>query len=109
MLFLIILVVSFLLQLFLPWWIIAPVAFGCAAWRGRSNWRAFGAGFAGIAVGWLLLSAFIHVRTEGILTEKVAVLFSLPHSVWLLLITALVGGLVGGVAAWAGYSCRQLF
>ena len=109
MLFLLILTLAFLLQLFLPWWIIALVAFGSAAWRGRSSWQAFGAGFAGIAVGWLLLSAFIHVQTAGILTEKVAVLFSLPHSVWLLLITALVGGLVGGVAAWAGYSCRRLF
>lgn len=109
MLFLLILVVAFILQFFLPWWSIALLAFVISAWRSRSHWQAFGAGFGGIAVGWLFLSTFIHVRTEGILSGKVATLFSLPHSGLLFLITALVGGLVGGLAAWAGYCCRRLF
>lgn len=109
MLLLFILIIAFALQFFLPWWIVAPVSFGLAAWLGRSGGKAFGAGFAGIGLGWLLLSIFIHFRTEGILTNKVIQLFSLPHPALLLLITALIGGLVGGFSAWAGYCCRRLF
>jgi hypothetical protein len=109
MLLLLILIIAFALQFFLPWWIVAPVSFGLAAGLGRSGRGAFGAGFAGIGFGWLLLSAFIHFRTEGILTNKVGQLFSLPSPMLLLLITALTGGLVGGLAAWAGYCCRRLF
>ncbi len=108
MLLLLILVISFALQFFLPWWIIAPVSFGLSAWLGRTGGNAFWAGFAGIGLGWLLVSTFIHVRTEGILSDKIIKLFSLPHPSLLLLITALIGGLVGGVSAWAGYNCRQL-
>ena len=109
MLVLLILIIAFALQFFLPWWIVAPVSFGLAAWQARGGWAAFGAGFLGIGCGWLLLSAFIHFRTEGILTHKVIQLFGLPSPVLLLLITALIGGLVGGLSAWAGYCCRRLF
>ena len=108
MLFLVILIVAFVLQFFLPWWIIAPVSFGLAAWLSRKGKSAFWSGFAGIGLGWLIFSLFIHFRTEGILTVKVIQLFSLPHSSLLLLVTGLIGGLVGGVSAWAGYCCRQL-
>ncbi len=110
MLLLLILIIAFALQFFLPWWIVAPVSFGLAAWLGRSGGGAFGAGFLGIGLGWLFLSTFIHFQTEGILTNKVGQLFSLPQPAPLLLIiTALIGGLVGGLSAWAGYCCRRLF
>ncbi|RDC65008.1 hypothetical protein [Adhaeribacter pallidiroseus] len=109
MLLLLTLIIAFALQFFLPWWIVAPVSFGLAAWRGRNGWAAFGTGFLGIGLGWLLLSAFIHFRTAGILTNKVGQLFSLPNPTLLLLITALIGGVVGGFSAWAGYCCRRLF
>ena len=107
MLFLLIAILSLLLQLFLPWWTVAPVAFGLALWRGRSGWQAFGAGFGAVALVWLLASAFSHFRTGGILTEKVATLLTLPSPLLLLLVTALIGGLVGGMAALTGYFFRQ--
>lgn len=109
MAFLLILLLAFALQFFLPWWIIAPISFGLAAWLSRKGGAAFWSGFAGIGLGWLLLSTFIHFRTEGLLSDKVIQLFSLPHSLLLILLTALVGALVGGVSAWAGFACRRLF
>jgi len=107
MLFLLILVLSLAAQFFLPWWIVAVIAFGLALWKARSAGGAFGAGFLGIGLGWLGMSLFIHLRTGAILTNKIAQLFSLPSSTLLLLITALVGGLVGGMAALSGYFCRK--
>lgn len=107
MLFLLIALLSLLLQLFLPWWIVAPVAFGLALWRGRSGWQAFGAGFGAVALVWLVSSAFIHLRTGGILTGKVAALLTLPSPLLLLVVTALIGGLVGGMAALSGYFSRN--
>ncbi|CAN5910822.1 hypothetical protein BH24BAC1_BH24BAC1_00730 [soil metagenome] len=109
MLFFLIFLVSLLLQFFLPWWIVAPVAFGLALWRGRSGWQAFGAGFGAVALGWLGASLVIHLRTEGILTAKVADLLTLPSPLLLLALTALLGGLVGGLAALSGYFLRRAY
>ena len=109
MVFLLILIIAFALQFLFPWWVISPISFGLAAWLSKKGSAAFWSGFAGIGLGWLLLSTFIHFRTEGILSGKVIQLLKLPHSSLLLLGTALIGGLVGGVSAWAGYSCRRLF
>lgn len=107
-LFLLIALLSFLLQLFLPWWIIAVVAFGAALWRATNGRNAFWSGFLAIAVVWMLTATIIHVRTDGILTQRIAALFSLPASFLLLCITALIGGIVGGMAALSGFYVRQL-
>lgn len=109
MLFLLIFILSLVAQFFLPWWIIAPVAFGLAFWKARTARKAFAAGFAGIALGWLGYSLFIHLRTEGILTERIAHVLPLHNSLLLMLVTVLIGGLTGGMAALAGYYCRDAF
>jgi hypothetical protein len=106
LLFFLILAASFILQLFLPWWIIAPVAFALALWKGTSSRQAFWSGFAAIVFLWAATALVIHLRNEGILTAKIAGLFALPFSGLMILITAIVGGLVGGLAALSGFYCR---
>jgi hypothetical protein len=107
-LFLLILILALLAQFFLPWWIIAPLCFGLALGVGAPGSRAFVAGFAGIGLGWLLVAAWLNVRSAGILSHRVAQLLPLGGSGWaLVVVTALVGGLVGGVAALAGGWARQ--
>jgi hypothetical protein len=108
LLFFLILAASFILQLFLPWWIIAPVAFGLALWKGASPRQAFWSGFGAIVFSWAATALVIHLRNEGILTAKVAGLFSLPFPALLIAITALVGGLVGGLAALSGFYWQRL-
>ncbi|TVT38565.1 hypothetical protein FNT36_20500 [Hymenobacter setariae] len=107
-LFILILVLSFLTQLFLPWWTIAPLCFGLAAGLGGSGGRAFGAGFMGIGLGWLLTAGWLNLRSAGLLSHRVAQLLPLGGNSWVLvLVTAVLGGLVGGVAALAGCWARQ--
>ncbi|MGV3586075.1 MAG: hypothetical protein ACO1OF_03645 [Adhaeribacter sp.] len=106
-LFLLLLVLSFALQWVLPWWILAVVAFVLAFWLAKKGNGAFLAGFGAIFLGWLGLSLFFHLRNDGILTSRVATLFTLPQPWLLLLVTAVVGGLVGGLAALTGYFFRR--
>ncbi len=102
-LFILILVASLLLQLFLPWWIIAPVAFGVALWKGNSARQAFLAGFGAIFMLWLVAAWISDYRNNHILSTKIAELFFVNYPAILLLLTAFIGGLVGGLAAWSGY------
>ncbi len=107
-LFISILLLAFLAQLFLPWWVIAPLCFALAAALGSTGGRAFGAGFAGIGLGWLLTAAWLNINSASILSHRVAQLLPLGGQGWVLvLVTAVLGGLVGGVAALAGCWMRQ--
>ncbi|WP_324673207.1 hypothetical protein [Hymenobacter sp. GOD-10R] len=108
LLFLLILAITALAQLFLPWWIVAPIAFLLAARLGRTGGRSFLAGFAGVGLGWAVVAAWRNVGNDGLLAHRVAQLLPLGGSSWaLVLVTAIVGGLVGGVAALAGCWLRQ--
>lgn len=108
MVFFLIAILSFLLQFFLPWWIIALVAFSVAFWKASSGGKAFLSGFLAIVLVWTIMASSIHIRTDGILSDRIAALFNLPSSILLIIITAFIGGLVGGMAALSGFFVRKL-
>lgn len=94
---------GFVAGLFLPWWSIAIVAFLVALLLALRPGRAFLCGFAGIFILWGVLSWWIDMKNSSILSRRMAEIFPLHgSSVLLVLITALVGGLVGGFAAMTG-------
>ncbi len=67
---------------------------------------AFWAGLLGVGVVWGLLTWRIHVANEGLLTEKMLALLTQGQPDWpgavLVAATALMGGLLGGLAAMTG-------
>jgi hypothetical protein len=108
-LFLLIAVLGFICQLFLPWWSLAVVSFLAAWGLAFRAGSAFWAGFSGIGLGWLVVSLFFNFRNNGLLAAKVATLFKLPHAALLIFVTVLIGALIGGLAALSGYFFRKLF
>lgn len=107
--FAIILILSVVLQLFAPWWVIAIIPFGILFWRPASTSGAFWTGFGGIALPWLAYGYYLHFISEGAMSDRVAQIFFLPNGILILIVTALVGGLTGGLAGLAGHYLRQLF
>ena len=99
---------SLLAQLVLPWWSLALVSFAVCFWRAPGVGSAFWYGFAGIALVWLAYALFIHIRTEGIFTGRMSQLLFKADAFFLLIVaTAVLSGLVGGLAGLAGYFVRQ--
>jgi hypothetical protein len=99
-----ILILAFLLELFLPWWSIAIAAFaGGMVFNTRAN---FGAGFLALAVLWTLKALLIESSAAAPLTERVALIFSLNKPL-LFLVTACIGGLVGGFASMTGSALNR--
>src|ERR1022692_918531 len=100
MLFLIILILSFACSYFLPWWIVAIVAFLAALFIGKTPWQSFLSGFAAVFIVWTVLALLKSVPNDHILASRVVQLFPLPNNwIWVLVVTAFIGGLVGGMAA----------
>ena len=96
---------GFIAGVFLPWWSIAIIAFGVALLMQQNISFGFLGGFLGIFLLWGILAFWIDIKNESILSHKIALIFPLGgSSILLILITALVGALVGGFAAMAGSS-----
>ena len=97
---LLIAILAFALGLYLPWWSVAVAAFIVAALIQQRPIVSFLAGFIGIFVLWFALAMVIDVRNQHILSRKLALLLPLNGNTFLLiLITALIGALVGANAA----------
>lgn len=109
MLFLIILIVSVLCGFVLPWWMGAVIAFVAALMWGQKPAFTFVLGFGALFFAWVILALIKSLPNDNILASRVATLFHLPHWFFLLLVTAMIGGLVGGLSALSGVLVRQAF
>jgi hypothetical protein len=106
---LLIAVLAFLAGMFLPWWSIAIIAFLVALFLPQHIGLGFLSGFLGIFLLWGMMALWIDIKNESILSTKMATLFPLGGSpVLIILVTALVGALVGGFAAMAGNTLSLL-
>jgi hypothetical protein len=100
---------SFIAGMFLPWWSLALVAFLVAILIQQKTGYAFLSGFTAIFLLWGGLALLIHVRNQGVLTKKMAELFPLQgQSIYLILITAIIGSLVAGFSSMSGSSLRPV-
>jgi hypothetical protein len=100
---LLIALLSFLSGLYLPWWGCALAAFLVSALIQQRPGHAFLAGFTALFLLWAGLSWSMDAPNNSILSTKIAQILPLDGStVALILITALVGALVGGLAALTG-------
>ncbi|HYK77555.1 MAG TPA: hypothetical protein VEV16_11305 [Daejeonella sp.] len=111
MLFILIALLALILQFFLPWWIIALVAFGLAFWKARSGGHAFGHGFLAILALWIIIGLIQSFPNEHLLANRVGQMLMLPNASWswilVLFITGIIGGLAAGFSAMAGFYCRR--
>lgn len=111
MLILIIIIVSLILQFFLPWWIIAPIAFGLSFWMAKSGKQAFGSAFLAIFLLWIGMGLVHTLPNENILANRVGSMLSLPDTSFnwtiVLLLTGIIGGLASGVSGLSGFLFRE--
>ena len=104
---LLIILLSFIAGLYFPWWSIAIIAFAVALFIPQNIYKSFLAGFLGIFLLWGILAFWIDSKNDSILSQKIAQLFYLgSSSISLILVTALIGAIVGGFAAMSGSSLR---
>jgi len=105
--FLIIFIATALLQFFAPWCTIALVPFLILVWRPTSPFRAFITGFLAIALLWFFYGLYLHLDTKGAMSNRIAEIFSLPNGILLLVVTTIVGGIIGGLAGLSGNLVRK--
>ena len=94
--------------LYLPWWLIAVVAFIVAAIIPQKPMWSFLAGFTALFLLWGGLAWYLSSNNNHILAHRVSLLILKSDSpAFLILTTALIGSLVAGFAALAGSFVRK--
>jgi hypothetical protein len=100
---------SYIGQLFFPWWIIAVTAFLVGAIVPSRIINSFLSGFLGVGLLWLVSSWIIDMRSQSILSEQLAPLFSLEDTAYMILASAVIGAMVGGMGALSGDLFMRMF
>lgn len=109
MLFVIILILSLIANFFVAWWAVAIIAFLAAYFLGQTSAQAFWSGFLAVFLVWTVLALFKSVPNDHIMAARMSELLHLPHWGFILVITAFIGGLTGGLAALSGELIQKLF
>lgn len=102
-------ITAWLLGFFLPWWSVVIPGFVFGGWLGKKSSSCFGYGFVGISGLWLLQTLTVQYGNTGILTARITELFNLPHPWLMILLTILIGGLLGGFSTLTGYLFKEVF
>jgi len=105
--FLIVLIASLLLQLFLPWWVIVIISFLACATLGKTGRQSLWAPFFAILVLWTVVAAYKTMRNDHILVNRVAEMLALKSWWLVMLITVVIGSFAAGIAGFCGYHFRK--
>ena len=101
--------ISFTLCLYMPWWTIAVAAFGVGAIIYQRPYLSFTAAFLSLLLLWGGLAWYISAQNDHLLARRISPrILHRDDPVFLILITALVGGLTAGFAALSGSLLRSL-
>lgn len=106
LLLLLIVVITPISEYFLPWWMIAVVPFLLSAIMNLKGGVSFIAGFTGIAAFWFIAALIKDIPNDHLLSHRMAELFHLTDYALLIFVISFLGGMIGGLAAWAGALVR---
>lgn len=101
--------ISAMLQLFLPWWSIVIVGVVIGFALGTLPWLSFVYAFLAIAMLWGFYAQYQSKAGNYILAERMGELLGNISPTMLLIITILIGGITGGLATYCGALARSIF
>ena len=100
---------SYLAELFLPWWAVVICAFLIGVILPTKGFNDFLGGFLGVGLLWLIFAWMIDADTNSILSQQIATVLKVNSALVLVAVTGLVGGLLGGLGALSGSQLRRIF
>ncbi|RYG15970.1 MAG: hypothetical protein EOO07_14210 [Chitinophagaceae bacterium] len=107
MVFIVILILAFALQSFLPWWVIIVVSFATCGIIGKTGKISFWQPFLAIVVLWTGMALYKSYPNNHLLAGRVAEMFGLKVWPAILAVTVLIGGLTAGISGLCGHHFRK--
>ena len=103
------LLLCFAVQLIFPWWSLIIICLLLGYILESVNKAAFTSGFLALFICWGLVSGWADAGNDSILSARIVKLFPIPaSSLALIILTAFLGGLIGGFSTLTGHTFRTL-
>ena len=93
---------SYISQWLMPWWGVMVGAGLATAVVYNKATSSFFAGFLGVGILWFIVAFTFNSANDSILSTRVAELFKLSSGLQLVLVTALLGAIIGGLSGLTG-------
>jgi hypothetical protein len=107
MVFLVIIIAAFLLQMVLPWWVIVIISFATCGLIGKTAKISLWSPFFAILLLWTGMALYKSIPNEHLLASRVGEMLGV-HAWWLVLIlSSVLGAFVAGVSGVCGYHFRK--
>lgn len=100
---------SYASQFILPWWGVMVGSVLATLLIYNKALSSFFAGFLGLGLLWFYLAYTIDTANQSLLSGKVAALFGLESGFQMVLVTALLGAIIGGISALSGNYFISIF
>lgn len=104
-----VIVFSYASQFILPWWGVMVASALATLLIYNKALSSFFAGFLGLGLLWFYLAYTIDTANQSLLSGKVAELFGLESGFQMVLVTALLGAIIGGISALTGNYFISIF
>ncbi|MGM0944222.1 MAG: hypothetical protein ACQEW9_03500 [Bacteroidota bacterium] len=91
-----------------PYWVVMIVIFAFGILITSRKATSFWGGGLGMAVAWLGQGVFISIKTGGKLADKIADIFGVSSGLWMLMLTVLLGFLLGSFSALSSNLLRKI-
>lgn len=107
MVFLVIIIVSLLLQMVLPWYVVIIISFATCGIIGKTGRISFWQPFLAILLLWIGFALFKSLPNHNVLATRVAEMLGVKLWPVVLVITGLIGALAAGISGYCGYHFRK--
>jgi hypothetical protein len=107
MVFIVILIASFLLQMVLPWWIVVIISFATCGLIGKTGTISLWSPFLAILLLWAGMALFKSLPNNNVLALRVAGMLGVSSWILVLALSAMLGAFIAGVSGFCGYHFRK--
>lgn len=107
MVFIVILIASFLLQMVLPWWVIVVISFATCGLIGKTGKISLWSPFLAILLLWTGMALFKSLPNDNILALRVAAMLGVSSWIWVLVLSSILGAFIAAISGFCGYHFRK--
>lgn len=107
MVFIVVIIASFLLQMVMPWWAVIVISFATCGLIGKTAKVSFWQPFLAILVLWIGMALLKSLPNHHVLAARVAEMIGVKLWPVVLAVTGLLGALVAGISGYCGHHFRK--
>lgn len=107
MVFLVIIIAAFILQMVLPWWVIVIISFATCGLFGKTAKISLWSPFFAILLLWTGMALYKSIPNEHLLASRVGEMLGVQAWWLVLILTSVLGAFVAGVSGFCGYHFRK--